>query len=265
MTNNNTDPRKDTNVTEKKVKKSRKRSYYGDNENSGLVGRNMPAKVPFAVVEAYKNLRIHLISALGEKKGKIFAVSSPNASEGKSTTSVNIAITMSHLKKKILLIDADVRRSTVDKKLRLSNEVGCSDVLAGTAELSKAIKNYNPYLDVLTSGSVTNNPSELFSSTAFDRLLTDLAEKYEYIVIDTPPINLVSDTLAIAQKCDGLVLVVRPSVTTYAAYKESMKNIKQLNINLLGTVINGQGASKKKYGIYNKYKKYDYYNYSYNK
>ncbi len=248
-------------------KKGDKKYYYNRfYENTRLVNNTgSPNKVPFAVVEAYKNIRIHLMSSLKELNGNVVAFSSPNASEGKSTTSVNIAITLSQLNKKVIIVDSDVRRATVNKKLHLPNEIGCSDVLAGEATLEEAVISYNPYLDVLTSGSVANNPSELFSSTAFDRLLSELRSKYDYVIIDTPPVNLVSDSLAVAQKCDGLVLIVRASVTTYAAFKSALATVKQLNINIIGTVINGSGATRKKYRSYYKYSKYGYSKYAYSK
>jgi len=257
------------NETAEDGKKKKKRGRYGYYnkyyENTRLVAGGSPNKVPFAVVEAYKNIRIHLMSALNENGGKVVAFSSPNASEGKSTTAVNIAITLSQLNKKVIIVDTDVRRATVNKKLRIPNEKGCSDVLAGEATIEEAVQNYSNYLDVLTSGSITNNPSELFSSTEFDRLITDLKEIYDYVIVDTPPVNLVSDTLAIAQKCDGLILIARASVTTYAAFKSSVATVKQLNINLLGTIINGSGAARKKYRSYYKYSRYGYSRYGYYK
>ena len=252
----------------KSYKKNNEKNYYYNKfyENTRLVNSaGSPNKVPFAVVEAYKNIRIHLMSALKEMNGKVVAFSSPNASEGKSTTSVNIAITLSQLNKKVIIVDSDIRRATINKKLNLPNDNGCRDVLSGESTLEEAIIKYNPYLDVLTSGTVASNPSELFSSAAFDRLLSELRDKYDYVIIDTPPINLVSDSLAIAQKCDGLVLIVRASVTTYAAFKSALATIKQLNINIIGTVINGSGAARKKYRSYYKYSKYGYSKYAYNK
>ncbi len=244
---------------EKKHRKS-KNPYYGKyNEESRLIGGGSTSKVPFAVVEAYKNIRIHLISLLSEINGKVVAVSSPNAAEGKSTTAVNIAITFSQLGKRVMLIDADIRRATVNKKLHLENAKGCSDIIEGEVTLEEAIKQYNANLDVLTSGSITANPSEMFSSPAFDRLLSELRDEYDYIIIDTPPINLVSDTLVIAQKCDGLVLIARASVTTYSEFKASLNSLNQLKIKILGTIINGDGATKKKYNSYYKYGRYAYY------
>ncbi len=246
--------------TEKKVKKARRQSYYNKYyESNRLISGNSVNKVPFAVVEAYKNIRIHLISMLSEIDGKVLAISSPNAAEGKSTTAVNVAITLSQLNKKVILIDADFRRATVNKKLRIENEKGCSDVLSGEEKYEDVMINYNSHMDVLTSGSIAENPSEMFSSAAFDRLLSELREVYDYIIVDTPPVNLVSDTLAIAQKCDGLVLIARVAVTTYAEFRSALNTMKKLNIKVLGTIINGDGATKKKYRSYYKYGHYAYY------
>lgn len=225
---------------------------------------NVQNKTPFSVVEAYKNIRVHLLSTLNTINGKTVVVSSPYASDGKSTTAVNIAITISHLNKKVLLIDADSRRSTIHKKLKMQNEIGCTDVILGEDELRAVVKPYNNYLDILTAGSAVSNPSELFSSSNFDILLQKACDIYEYVIIDTPPINIVSDTLVIAQKCDGLVLVARAGITTYEAMKSTVDAAKSLNINIIGTVLNGTDSSYNKYYRYkyNKYnKKYGKYNY----
>lgn len=222
------------------------------------------SKTPFSVVEAYKNIRVHLLSSLNSINGKTVVISSPYASDGKSTTAVNIAITISHLNKKVLLIDADSRRSTIHKKLKMENETGCTDVVTGEAQLGEVVKPYNNYLDILTAGSAVSNPSELFSSSDFDLLLQKARDIYDYIIVDSPPINIVSDALVVAQKCDGLVLVARASVTTYESFKSAVDAAKSLDINIIGTVLNGIDRSYNKYYKYkyNKYsKKYGKYNY----
>lgn len=216
-------------------------------------------KVPFSVVEAYKNLRVHLISALEKGNSKVVAISSANASEGKSTTSINLAVTLSQLNKKVILIDADSRRSTLHQKLKIENEKGCLDVISGSVELKDSIKSHNQYLDVITAGSVYNNPTELFCSNAFERMLTELRNMYDYVIIDTPPVNLVSDALVISQKCDGLVFVVRTGVTTYETFRNALISTNQLGINVLGAIMNGIGADTNKYlkyGFYGVYRRY---------
>lgn len=249
--------------------------YGGYNKNSQkkknanttqlTTGDNEQQKTPFSVVEAYKSIRVHLLSHLSSINGKTVVISSPFASDGKSTTAINIAITLSHLSKKVLIIDADSRRSTIHKKLKITNELGCTDVITGEAKLKDVVKSHNSYLDVLTSGSITANPSELFVSSGFDVLLAEARDIYDYVIIDTPPINIVSDTLVIAQKCDSLVIVARANITTYEAFKNSLETAKSLDINIMGAVLNGIDNQQNKYYRYkyNKhYKKYGYYNYS---
>lgn len=214
---------------------------------------NISNQAPFAVVEAYKNIRIRLLYILENMQGKVVAFTSPNVSEGKSTTAVNMAITLSQLNKKILLIDGDIRRATIHKKLKLENKKGLSNILARECQFGEAVNSYNPYLDILTSGSVVVNPSDLIGSTDFDKLIEKVKEEYDYVIIDTPPVNIVSDALAISKKCDGVVLVARIAYTTYAQLKNATNALKALDINVLGTILNGVGGTKKKYGSYYKY------------
>ncbi len=222
---------------------------------SKLINLENQNKVPFSIVEAYKSLRVHLLSLLENYNGKIIAISSPNASEGKTTTAINTAITFSQLSKKVIIVDTDSRRPSVHQKLKLTNDIGCLDVVTEKVTLADAVKHHNEYLDVLTVGSASNS-SELFSSVGFDKLLLELRDKYDYIIVDTPPVNLVSDSLVVSQKCDGLLLVVRTGVTTYTTFNESLANIKKLGIKLFGTVMNGIGGEAGKYSKYKGYKKY---------
>lgn len=239
-----------------KHKKHRKRKI------EKILNTENPNAVPFSVVEAYKNIRLQLTTALSKTGGKTVAISSPNASEGKSTTAVNIAITLSQLNKKVLIIDADIRRGTVHQKLKIENDKGCLDVLSGAAKLEEAIKNHTPYLDIMTCGVALSNSCELFDSPAFDSMLQQLSEKYDYIIVDTPPLNLVSDALVISKKCDGLLYVIRSSVTTYEAFRKSLNSTERLGVNLVGVVINAINSQSGKYykSKYGKYGKYGYYN-----
>ncbi len=223
-----------------------------------------PNSVPFSVVEAYKNIRVQLTNILEKCGGKAIAISSPNASEGKSTTSINIAITLSQLNKKVVLIDTDIRRGTIHRRLKIDNEIGCTDILAGIAPLEQAVKHYNTYLDIITAGQNYSNNSELFDSKEFDDLLNQLNKEYDYILIDTPPVNLVSDALVISKKCDGLIYVIRSKVTTYEAIKDAVSCTEKLNVNLLGVIINAVDSNKSGYkygkgGYYNKYRHYKSY------
>ncbi|MBR7132175.1 MAG: CpsD/CapB family tyrosine-protein kinase [Clostridia bacterium] len=236
--------------------KQKKKSSSGSLK---LVNNNGPSKVPFSVLEAYKNIRVHLTSMLANIDGNVVAISSPNASEGKSTTAVNTAIILSQLEKKVLLIDADIRRASIHKKLKMEKGTGCMDVVLGKAQFEDVILKYNPFLDVMTAGTSISNSSEIFSFEAFDTLLANLRTEYDYIIIDTPPVNLVSDALVISKKCDGLLLVVRTGVTTYDAFIDTLEHASVLDINILGVVMNGVDGSSGRYGKYGKYGRYGRY------
>lgn len=222
------------------------------NENS--INHEKRNKLPFSVVEAYKNLRLHLISNMEKTNSKVIAISSANASDGKTTTAINVAISLSQLNKKVIMIDADSRRATIHQKLKIENNKGCLDILTGATRMEDAIVKYNSCLDIITAGTVINNPTELFSSNSFERMITELRNIYDYVIIDTPPVNVVSEALVIAQKCDGLVYVVRTGVTTYDDLKNVIISANQLNIKILGAVMNGIDSVKKHYR-YNYYSK----------
>ncbi len=211
-------------------------------------------KTPFVVVESYKNLRTNLISILSKNDGKILAITSPNAAEGKSTTSINIAITLSQLNKKVVILDTDSRKPSIHKKLKINNEKGCTNYLLGNSKLDDIVYSYNSYLDVITSGAKVKNPSELFSDVKFIELLDELEKHYDYIVLDTPPINLVSDALVISQKCDAIVMIVRANTTKYEAFEAAYDSLKVLDIELDGVIINGSGGKPAYYN--NRYKGY---------
>lgn len=228
-------------------------------------------KVPFSVVEAYKTIRTNLLFILAQSNRKCITISSAGPEEGKSTTAVNVAIAFSQLGIKVLLMDADLRKPTIHKKMKLSNKTGLSSVLAGFANVEESVTSVNKSLDVLTSGPIPPNPSEMLTSDTMKVLIDDLQEEYDYIILDTPPINIVSDALVVAPITSGLVMIVKENLTTYEDIKKAMTAIELTNVKLLGSVINDAGAyanyNYKKYGRYGKYKRYGrygkYYSYKY--
>jgi len=240
---------------------------YGYGENANTSGER---KVPFAVVEAYKTMRTNLMFLLAQQNGKVVAFTSSNASEGKSTTSVNVAIAFSQLGGKVLVIDGDLRRSSIHKKFRIENEDGVSNVLVGFSEFSKAVQHINPNLDVLTAGPIPPNPSEILGSAKFGELIDSLKPNYDYIIIDTPPLNVVTDALLIGPKTDGVILVVRDEFTPHDTIKRAIDSAEFANIKILGAVMNGanpkvsRGYTYRKYSY--RYRSYGYgYGYGYRK
>ena len=219
-------------------------------------GVNPDRQVPFAIVEAYKTIRTNLMFMMSQSNKKQIAISSSLAGEGKSTTAVNIAIAFSQLGCKVLLIDADLRRPSVHKKLKLPNTKGLSSVLINLAEADECLNNINPNLDIMTSGPIPPNPMELLSSARMSEMLDALQDKYEYILIDTPPINIVSDALVLAPKTNGIVMVVKDQLSTHDELRKSISAIEFANVKLLGIVLNGSSrreATLQKYR-YNRYK-----------
>ena len=210
-------------------------------------------QAPFAVVEAYKAIRTNVLYALAQNKGKIVTVSSSLPGEGKSTCAVNLSAAFSQLGSRVLLIDADLRKPTVNKKLKIKNSSGLSSVLVGFCAFKDAVQHINQYFDVLASGPIPPNPAELLGSDNMRGLLDSLYNDYDYIIIDTPPINVVTDAILISHKSSGLILVVKSDSTTHEEFEKAVESIEFSDVKLLGVVING---GKKYSGKYEKYKRY---------
>lgn len=226
----------------------------------------------FQVVESYKQLRINIMFAMSAKNAKVVEVSSSFPGEGKSITSANIAIAMAQIGVKVLLLDCDLRKSVQHRIFKVENKIGLSSVLGKMETFEKAVnKNIIENLDLITAGPVPPNPSELIASQNMEEFVKKIEDLYDYIIIDTPPINVVSDALELSKYTGGLVLVTRQGVTTYEDVRHAINSAKILNINIFGIVVNGIIEDKfnsygrygkygkySKYGKYGKYKKYGY-------
>lgn len=208
-------------------------------------------KIPFAIAEAYKSIRTNLISLLDKENKKVFVISSPNASEGKSTTAINTAISLSQLNKKVLLVDVDAHRPSIHHKLKLDNSLGIMELIDGKTELDDTIKHYNSSLDVITTGALPQNATEMFSAPQFDELLKLFRENYDYVILDAPPVNILSDALVIGQKVDGMVFIIRAGITTHENLRRALSSAEVLDIDILGVILNGSDYGTKHY-----YKKY---------
>jgi capsular exopolysaccharide synthesis family protein len=209
--------------------------------------------VPFNVVESYKSIRTNISFALSTVDKKIFAVSSANPREGKSTTSSNIAIALAQGGNKILLIDADMRKAVQHKVFGLKNKKGLSSAISKMSSLEECIhKNVMENLDVMTAGPVPPNPSELLASENMGVILEKLSEEYSMILIDTPPVNVVTDAMELAKYISGIVVVLRYGVTTNEDAEDAIKKIEFSKMNMLGFIMND--IKMKKSGYYSKYK-----------
>lgn len=216
----------------------------------------------FAATEAYKLLRTNItFSFSDEGKGHVIGVTSSIQSEGKSSTALNTAYALSESGKRILLMDADLRRPTVASKLGLAKTPGLSNLLVSRQDYHEMIQNSSlaPNVDVLASGNIPPNPSELLGSNRMEQLMEQLREAYDYILIDLPPVTVVSDAVAISKALDGVIIVVRGGVSEQQMLAETMRQLEMVNVRVLGFVYRDADPSGKKYGRRYSKKYYKYY------
>lgn len=239
-------------------KKRRKKK----NKQSAMQGMLLCASgLPFPFSEAYRSIRTNLMFSLAPQAHKIVAITSPNASDGKSLTAANVAMALAMMEKRILFIDADLRKPVQHMRLQLKNLVGLSEVLGRMATWQEARHvNALPNMDVLTAGTCPPNPSELLASPAMQELLTEAEDQYDYIVIDTPPVNVVSDVLGMASFIGGILLVARYQVTTTKEVDAALQAISVTGSPVLGMVLTE--VDFKQGGYYKKYYKKDYKSYT---
>jgi capsular exopolysaccharide synthesis family protein len=215
--------------------------------------------VPFSVIEAFNALRTNLSYALSTSERKSFIITSTEASEGKSTVAVNSAIAFSEMRSRVLLIDADMRSPVVHSRLSLKQNKGLSGLLAGFFTSNECIQSYNDYLDVISAGEVAPNPSELLSSQAMKDLLSEMEKQYDYIIVDTPPCNVVTDALVFAHETAGVVIAVRENYTIHPMLERLLEQMEFANVKVLGIILNDAGADGNAYGKYGHYGKYQKY------
>lgn len=209
----------------------------------------------FQIVEAYKNIRMNLIYSLVDYNNKIVIVSSSIKNEGKTTTAANLAMSLSQFNARVLLIDADLRKSRLHKLFKISNKNGLSKLIIGECTADEAInKDVKPGLDVMAAGPLPPNPSELLGSVRMREILNDFSKKYDYILLDTPPVNIVSDALTLLDVAAGVVLISRQKYTQFNDLQKAVDSIKNVNGKVLGVVINDV---KHHYDTYS----YNYYEY----
>ncbi|MCL6465558.1 MAG: polysaccharide biosynthesis tyrosine autokinase [candidate division WOR-3 bacterium] len=220
-----------------------------------------PLELPENICEQFRILRTNLQFLGAEKKIQKIVISSPSPSEGKSTVATNLALVLARNGKKTVLIDCDLRKPVIHKHFNLRRKPGITDVVLLGTPLEQALHHSSPDAPaVICAGTTPPSPVDFFTSSAFISFLNRLAETYEYIIIDTPPVLVSADALALAAKSDGILLVTRMNQTDIRALTEARKLINQAQARILGVVANGINL-KHRYGYY-RYK-YRYYHYRY--
>ncbi len=234
-------------------------------ESANLPAKKAPSEIiteqdPFSVVaESYRNLRSALLLAKADEPPKTIMLTSSTRSEGKSTTLVNMAIVFAQMGAKVLIIDGDLRRPRVHRILKMSNELGLAECLAGQVGPEKVCRPTKvDNLFVITSGSRPPNPAELLGSKTMRQTIHLLRERFDYIFLDSSPVLPVSDALPVATMVDGVLMIVDGENTPRQLVKEARLRLSSGQIKMLGVLLNRVNVQEGSYGSYYGYY-YDYY------
>lgn len=240
-----------------KKKRGHRQFVSGNHENRKTLHENLE----FTATEQYKLIRANLDFTLPEdEKCPVIGVTSSMRGEGKSLTSVNLSYVFAEKGSKVLLIDADLRIPSIAKKLEIESSPGLADLLRGKGA---QITELQPYLlknwFVLPAGDIPPNPSELLGSSRMKNVLNQLREIFDYIIVDLPPVNIVSDAISISSLISGMIVVIREDHTEKKELERCFRQLKLSNVNILGCVMNDAKSGGGSYGRYKKYKYYKYY------
>ncbi len=251
---------------DKKKKKNDIKNYEASSGNKKQVEK-IGQSLNFAAAEAYKLLRTNLMFSISDEKAcKVIGVTSALRGEGKSTTSMNVSYSLAEAGKKVLLIEADMRLPVIASAMEITRAPGLSHAIAGINEIPEAIhpSGIIENLDVIPAGEIPPNPSEMLSSKRMEKLVETLSEQYDYIIIDLPPVSVVSDSLAVARLLSGMVVVVRLNYCDKHALNDSIRQLQYTNVKILGFVLNDSESSAAHYKKYkSKFKKIYKYGYDY--
>ena len=222
-------------------------------EQKSMIGPHLN----FAASEAYKLLRTNLLFSFpAEEKCHVIGITSSFQGEGKSMTAINLSYTLAEANNRVLLIEGDMRIPNFSNRLNLKKTPGLSNLLAGLDSISDAIqriafrRSSNPEpvkFDVITAGNIPPNPSELMQSQRMQQLIDTLKEFYDIIIIDLPPINVVTDALVASNYVSGIAVVVRSEHASKRGLSNTMRQLRLVNAKVIGFIYTNADSQKKKY------------------
>ncbi len=233
--------------------------------SSTEVEKTLHQNLKFTATEQYKLLRTNLSFTLpNEQDCYVIGVTSAMRGEGKSTTAINLSYVLAESGKRVLLIDGDLRLPSVAQKMQLQSSPGLTDILKGEDSIqmsnfrSKQLNNWY----IMPSGELPPNPSELLGSRRMEKAVELLSENFDYIVIDLPPVNIVSDAMTASKFITGMIVVIREDYTEKREFDMCTRQLALSEVNVLGCVINESKNSKSHYGK-RRYGRYGQYYYKY--
>jgi capsular exopolysaccharide synthesis family protein len=212
----------------------------------GLVSITEPNSM---ISESFKMLRTNISYMNKEDQNKVIMLTSSVGSEGKTTTSCNLAITIAQDHKKVLLIDGDLRKPNLFKMFKIMMMPGLTDIIYGKYTLSEAVQRAVdvPGLDILTAGRLTSITTELLSSVSFRKIIDEARERYDFIIVDAPPVLNVSDTIIISKLVDKVLFIVAMDMTNRALVKEAKKNLEKVSVKMMGMVLTNMTINPRSY------------------
>ena len=212
---------------------------------------------PYSPVStSFEMLQTNLGFTLSDKELRVILLTSSIPSEGKSFVAANLALAAAAQPgRRVLLLDADMRRPRQQSIWEIHNLLGLSNILAGQTQLKNAVQEVSPQVHILPAGKIPPNPVTLLDSQRMADLIQEARDEYDFVIIDTPPLTAVTDPMIVGKYVDGLLLVVRPGIVEYSAVKSAKLLLEQARVLTLGMVVNGI-SEENGYGGYYKYKNY---------
>ena len=199
---------------------------------------------PFNYVESFKSLRTNLNFIAATEKLNTFILTSAIPGEGKSNTAINLAITLAEDSKSVVVVDCDLRKPSLNRYLKLGrNFKGVTDILTGNATVEDALIQFEDLgIHVLTAGAVPPNPSEMLSAEPMQKLINDLKAAFDYVILDTPPVSVVTDAAILGRYADGALLCVRSDFAPKETVQLAKERLTAVGVRILGVVLTGFDA-----------------------
>ena len=206
---------------------------------------------PYSPVStSFEMLQTNLGFTISDKELRVILVTSATPGEGKSFVAANLALAAAYVGRRVLLVDADMRRPRQHRIWEIHNLLGLSNILAGQAQLENAVQEVSPLVNMLPAGKIPPNPVALLDSQRMATLVEEASKDYDFVIIDTPPLTAVTDPLIVGKYVDGLLLVVRPGQVEYSAVTAAKSLLNQAKVPILGMVVNGIGKESGYGGYY---------------